>query len=322
MSSFRTLPAAGRLSAGVALILVTVVVSGVSNFVNFRAVQGTNVDAWLAVRNLAVAAMLVPLALVVQRGARTRLTHAAWARLVGIGFVGGAVPFLLFFHGFQMAAQQGGAASASLGFRSLFLMASLLGVLVLRERMPRRFALGVAFLFVGNLLLLGLTGPLWTDGTPFVLVATALWAIEYTWSKRTMASLPSGTVALGRMGFGGLFLLGYLALSGQMLAIAGFGAADWMNLGLSALLLFAFVSTWYAGLKTVDLSVATSLLVLGFPVTWALGVLATGSAPPALQLVGAAAIVVGVTLVLRLDSLRRGWESFARWARSLHVRME
>lgn len=320
MSNLRTLRTAGSLGPGIALVLVTVLVSGVSNFVNFRAVQGTNVDAWIAVRNLLVAALLVPMTFLLSRGSWLRLSRGDWIRLAAIGLVGGAVPFLLYFHGFQMAAGEGGAASASLGYRSLFLVASVLGVLVLRERMPRRFLLGAALLFGGNLLLLGLTGPLWTDGTAFVLLATALWAVEYTMSKRALRSLPSGTVALGRMGFGALFLLAYLAFTGQSAAVAGFGAVDWMNLGLSALLLFAFVSSWYAGLRTVDLSVATSMLVLSFPITWALGVMVGGAALTPTQAAGAALIVGGAVIVIGMASFRTVRASLVRYARSIRAR--
>ncbi len=288
---------------GIGLLLVTVLVSGVSNFVNFRAVQGTDVDAWIAVRNAVVAAFLVAPALLLGRGVRQRLTRRDWLRLSIIGLVGGSIPFLLYFHGFQLAASQGGAASASLGYRCLFLVASLMGLLFLRERMPRRFLMAAGLLFAGNLLLLSVTGPLWTDGTAFVLLATALWAGEYALSKRALGTLPSRTVALGRMGFGAAFLLVYVGVTGHAGSMLAFTPTDWMSLSLSALLLFAFVTTWYAGLRNVELSLASSLLVLAFPITWALGVLTSGSAPVWGQLVGALAILSGALLLIRMSSL-------------------
>ena len=283
---------------GLALVLVTVVISGVSNFVNFKAVQGTNVDAWITMRNAVVALLLVPPALLVSRGGWGRLKRTDWARLATIGLVGGAVPFLLYFHGFQMAAAQGGAAAASLGYRSLFLIATVFAVVVLRERLPRGFFAAATLLLAGSVLLVSLTGPVWTDGTAYVLLATAMWAGEYTLSKRALRTLPSTTVALGRVGFGAAFLLAYLGLSGQVAAVAGFGGADWMALFLSALLLFGFVATWYAGLKTVDLSVAASLLVLAFPLTWLLGVLSASSPLVVEQAAGAAAVALGAAVLL------------------------
>ncbi len=283
---------------GIALVLLTALVSGISNFVNFRAVQGTNVAAWITVRNLAVVGMLLPFAALLGRSGRPRLSPSSWARLVLIGLLGGAVPFLLYFEGFQMATAAGGAAGASLGYRGLFLLATVFGVLLLRERLPRRFVLVAGLLLGGSVLLVGITGPLWTDGTAYVLAATALWAGEYTLSKRVLRDLPARTVALGRMGFGAAFLLAYVTLTGQVAAVSGFGVTDWMNAGLSAILLFAFVTTWYAGLQTVDLSIATSLLVLAFPITWLLGVLLSGAMPAWVQAAGALAVVLGAGLLL------------------------
>ncbi len=296
---------------GLALVLVTVLISGVSNFLNFRAIQGTNVDAWITMRNAVVALLLVPPALLLGRR-QGSLGARDWARLATIGLLGGAVPFLLYFHGFQMAAAQGGAAAASLAYRGLFLVATVLAVLVLRERLPRGFILAAALLLAGSVLLVALTGPIWTDGTVYVLAATVMWAGEYTLSKHALRTLPSSTVALGRVGFGAVFLLVYLGFSGQVSAIAGFGGSDWMALGLSALLLFGFVCTWYAGLRTVDLSVATSLLVLAFPVTWLLSVLSAGAPLPTVQAVGAAVIALGAALLV----LAAGFPgTLTRWLR-------
>lgn len=309
------------LGPGLLLVLATVVVSGVSNFVNFRAVQGTDVDAWITARNGLVVLFLVPVALLAGSSSRLRLTRSDWARLLVIGLLGGAIPFLLYFHGFQMAASAGGAATASFGYRSLFLMASVLALLFLGERLPRRFAIGAGALLAGNALLLALSGPVWTDGTGFVLLATAMWASEYTISKHALRSLPSGTVALGRMGFGTLFLLLYVGLTGRASSLVGFSGADWMTLGLSALLLFAFVTTWYAGLKTVDLSVASALLVLAFPITWALGVLASTSPLAAGPLAGAVLVVLGAGTVLGLRGMRSAWGRIPRWLRTRVDRM-
>lgn len=311
---------------GILLVLMTVLISGVSNFVNFKAVQGTNVDAWITVRNVAVAGMLALMlslfGLSSGRGIRPRLTRRDWTRLAIIGLVGGAIPFLLYFHGFQMAASEGGAASASIGYRMLFLMAAVLGVVFLHEKLSSRLALAAGLLLVGSALLLTLTGPIWTDGTGFVLLATAMWAGEYTLSKHTLRTLSSGTVTLGRMGFGGVFLLGYLALSGQMGAIGGFAGTDWLMLLLSAVLLFGFVATWYAGLKTVDVSVATAMLVLAFPITWALGFLTAKSTFTLAQAAAVVAIVLGVALAIGLASLRETWSAVILWVRSRMARAE
>src|SRR3990172_5916308 len=267
------------IAAGILLVLLTAVISGVSTFVNFWAVQGFNSDAFITVRNLAVTALLVPLALLARRDVRTRLRKRDWARLVTIGLLGGAIPFVLFFRGLQMAGTAG-AATATFGYRTLFIMASVLAFVFLRERVPMRILL--------------------------VLAATALWAGEFTLSKRTLRDLPSSTVALGRMGFGGVFLATYIGLTGQW-AAAALSPAQWGWVGLSALLLVGFVTTWYAGLRTVSLSTAASILVLSFPITWALGVLAGASPVTFVQAAGATAVAAGVVVAIGTAALRETW---------------
>ncbi len=237
------------------------------------------------------------------RGARRdptfpeRLRPVDYGGLALVGLIGGAIPFLLFFHGLALATATGGAATASFLYRTLFLMATVFGLVFLHERFQARVFVGAALLLGGNLLLLSLLSPLWTPGTLYVFAATVLWAAEYTVSKKLLGSLRSSTVGFGRMGFGAVFLLGYLALTSQYGAVAAMTGTQWEWVAVSATLLTAFVLTWYAGLQRTDLSVATSVLVLGFPVTFVLGILARGTSFTMDEAVGAAAVVAGVAVV-------------------------
>jgi drug/metabolite transporter (DMT)-like permease len=298
---------------GLLLVFLTAFISGISTFVNAFAVQGTSSDAFVTVRNLVVALAFVPVAFVATRHLRApSLRGIDWMRLVLIGLVGGAVPFLLFFHGLQLATAAGGAATASFGYRTLFLFATVFALVVLHERFHWRIVLAASLLLAGNVLLLSLTAPIWTDGTGYVLIATVLWAVEYTISKRALRDLPSATVALGRMGFGAVFLGGYLALTAQWGTVAGFSGADWAWVGISAALLVAFVASWYTGLKRVDLSAATSVLVLGFPITWLLGVLVQGHSFSLDEAIGALAVVAGAAFAVGLAQFRDTWSYLAR----------
>lgn len=296
---------ASAVGLGLLLVALTAGISGVSTFVNAYAVQGTSSDAFVTVRNLAVAAAFVPVAWLATRGVRSRaLRRVDWLRLAVIGVIGGAVPFLLFFHGLAIATKAGGAATATFGYRTLFLWATVFAVVALGERFHGRVALGAALLLGGNLLLLSLTSPIWTDGTSYVLAATVLWAAEYTVSKRALRDLPSTTVILGRMGFGALVLAGYLGATAQWAAVGRFSAGQWEWVGISAALLAAFVAAWYPGLQRVDVGVATSVLVLGFPITWVLGILWQGAPLRLPAAVGAVAVVAGAGIVVGLSQLR------------------
>jgi drug/metabolite transporter (DMT)-like permease len=297
---------------GILLVLATAFISGLSTFVNFYAVKGTSSDAFVTVRNVMVAAAFVPVAFFATRSLRApALRTVDWGRLVLIGLIGGAIPFLLFFHGLQIATAAGGAATASFGYRTLFLWATVFGIVVLHEKFHWRVALGATLLLAGSVLMLSLTSPIWTDGTVYVLAATVLWAAEYTVSKRTLRDIPSATVALGRMGFGAIFLVGYLSLTTQWGVVSGFSGAQWEWVGISAALLGAFVASFYPGLKRVDLGVASSALVLGFPITWVLAVVVQGASFTLVQAAGVVAVVAGVGVVIGLVQLRDAW-SFVR----------
>lgn len=311
LSKGAALPSRGAV-AGLLLVLATAAISGVSTFVNGYAVAGTSSTAFVAARNAVVALLVLPVALVGLRPGSTRLSRRDWGTLVVIGLVGGAVPFVLYFQGLQLAAAAaGGRTTASFLYRILFVPATVLGVVVLRERFHWRAVLGGGLLLAGNFLLLSLTSPVWTDGSLLVLAATLLWAVEYTISKHLLRRLSSGTVAAGRMGFGAVFLGGYLLATSQGSVVLAFNDGQWTWVAISAALLAAFVGTWYTGLRTVDLGVASSVLVLGYPVTWALSIaLGGGVLLPSVAL-GALVVLAGVAVVVGLSL----WKETARWAR-------
>jgi len=295
---------------GLSLILSAAVISGVATFVNTFAVSGTNSDAFITARNGLVALLLAPLFIWTWRVQKQSLSRSGWVRLAAIGLGGGAIPFLMFFRGIQLAVQVGGPegrVTASFLFRALFLMATVLSIVVLRERPSWRLGTATVALLAGNVLLASLRDPLWTDGASLVLVATALWAVEYTISKHTMRDLPPMTVAFGRMAFGAAFLSAYLLASGQLAVVGTFSGAQVQWIVLSAVLLLGFVTSWYTGLKHVDLSVAASVLVLGFPVTWVLSTLAGRARFDIVQAAGASAVAFGVVLAIGLAALRESW---------------
>ncbi|HTT72993.1 MAG TPA: DMT family transporter [Thermoplasmata archaeon] len=299
---------------GLGLVLVTALVSGVSTFVNFYAVAGTNSDAFVTVRNLATAGLLVPVALVAGGFSGPRLRGRDWAALAIIGLVGGAIPFLLFFHGLALATGAGGAATASFVYRTLFLMASVFGFVFLRERISARWAIAAGLLLVGNVLLLSLVAPLWTPGTLYVLGATLLWAAEYTLSRRVLRDLRATTVGLGRMGFGAGFLVVYLVATAQLGAVGALSPGQWGWVAISALLLAAFVASWYAGLKRVDVGTATSVLVLGFPITLGLSLFVAGASFTVGEVAGALVVAAGVAVAIGPQGFRDTVVGLARRA--------
>jgi drug/metabolite transporter (DMT)-like permease len=289
---------------GVLLVLATAVISGVSTFLNGYAVGSTSSNAFVTVRNLTVAGMLLPIGLVALWRTRNVPSAKDLGVLAAIGLIGGAVPFLLFFRGLQLATAAHGTLTASFVYRTLFIFATVFGVVALREKFHSRLAIAAALILGGNLLLLSLVSPIWTDGSLFVLAATVLWAVEYSVSKRVLRHLGGTTVGLGRMGFGAIFLSGFLALTGGWGSVAGFSSGQWLWVGISAALLTGFVFTWYVGLARVDLGVASTVLVLGFPISWVLQLAAAHAVPAPYELLGAVVVTAGVLVALGAGYLR------------------
>jgi len=301
---------------GVLLVLATAVISGVSTFLNGYAVAGTSSAAFVTARNLVVALMILPVAMFAVTRSRSLPSRRDLGTLALIGLIGGAVPFLLFFEGLKLATAAHGTLTASFLYRTLFIFATVFGIVALHEKFRARVAIAAALILGGNLALLSLVSPIWTTGSLYVLAATVLWAVEYTVSKHLLRHLGGTTVGLGRMGFGALFLAGYLALTGGWGTVAGFSAGQWTWVAISAALLAAFVLTWYPGLARVDLGVASTVLVLGFPISWALSLVATQVIPAPVAVLGAAAVTVGVLVMLGARYLRSTWE-YARGRPSL-----
>ena len=284
--------------AGLMLVLVTALISGLAVFVNSYAVGNTSSNAFVTLRNLVVALVLVGPVLVTARGSVRSLTGRQVALLAVLGLIGGSVPFLLYFRGLQLATAAGGLATAAFLYRTLFLWAGLAGFLVLRERLGSRALAAGAVLLAGNLLMLDLTKFSWSDGTSYVLAATLLWTAEYTLARRVLKELSSGVVALGRMGFGAAFLLVFLAATSGTAAVGTFSASTWTWIAISALLLTGFVATWYAGLKRVELGVAAAVLNLGYPVTLAAAYLVKGVGAPWVPALGAVFVTAAVVVLV------------------------
>ena len=62
------------------------------------------------------------------------------------------------------------------------------------------------------------------------------------------------------MAAGAVVLLGYLAVTGRLGDLAHFDGQQWVWLSVTAVLLAAYVSTWYAALKHAPAAAVTCVL--------------------------------------------------------------
>ena len=100
-----------------------------------------------------------------------------------------------------------------------------------------------------------------------IFVATTLWAVEAIIAKRVMKQVSSNVAAFGRMFFGAIVMLIYLALTGKLSLMASLSGQQIGWIAITALFLLGYVSCYYAGLKYAPASIVASILVLGSVIT-------------------------------------------------------
>lgn len=250
---------------GAYFALATAVISGLSVYINkFALSQMDDPSVFTTVKNLAVALLLFSLLILPKALPELKaLTRRQWLMLGAIGCIGGSIPFLLFFYGLSI----GNPASAAFIHKTMFIWASILGAF-LGERVGKLQLAAIGTLFGGNVLLLGWPAEwLIGEGELLIFLATILWAIETVLARKTMAGMSSYVAAFGRMSFGALVMLVYLAFAGKLGLVTSLGMEQVAWTGLTGIFLFGYVTCYYGGLKHASVSMVTGILVLGSLIT-------------------------------------------------------
>ena len=286
-----------RRATGIGLAFVTAVVSGVSIYLNGRAVKHFgDATVYTTAKNLVAGVLLVAFALLAARRAPAATGHARptrrqWLALFGVGVIGGSVPFVLFFEGLARAE----ATQASFIQKTLVVWVALLAVPLLHERFGKPHLLAVALLIAGQAWLVGHTGTIaFGTGEAMILAATLLWAVEVIYVKKLVGPLSPRLLAAARMGFGTALLIAWVAVSGKMGALTGLDSEQWRWILLTGLLLTVYVATWYEALARAQAVDVTAVLVFGAVITALLSGAIDGAA---VSLAGTLAIAAGTGIV-------------------------
>lgn len=186
-----------------------------------------------------------------------------WFLLLGIGLIGGSIPFLLFFKGLTLTT----GIQAAFIHKTMFIYIALLAIVFLKEKMSRNFLIAGLILFLANILLLKATPHNFGFGDSLILTATLFWAGESVLSKYMLKDLSFRIIAGARMFFGSAFIIIFLLFTNQLslASTISFHQLGWVM--ITSVLLFGYISTWYMGLKYVKVSEAAVILLLATPVT-------------------------------------------------------
>ncbi len=286
---------------GIVFVLITAVVSGFSIFLNSFAVRGFDSSVFTFSKNIVVAALLFAIIAGCRQLRQLKsLAKRQWLQLLAIGLVGGSIPFLLYFRGLQLAT----GTTAAFIHKTMFVYIAVFALIFLREKLSKGVVAAAALLMAGNFLVLRPDFSV-SAGTLLAFAATLLWAVETAYSKHVLRSISGNIVAFGRMFFGSIFILAFLAATGKAGIAFSMSPAQYGWIILASLLLLAYVATFYNGLRHIRATTAACILTLGSPITTALTLL-QGKAVSPFELAGSVFIAAGVAAVLLLSRTRSG----------------
>jgi drug/metabolite transporter (DMT)-like permease len=98
--------------------------------------------------------------------------------------------------------------------------------------------------------------------------------------------------------FGSGFILVFLGVSGNIGGILTLVPTQWLWSIIPAITLTIYLLTWYKGLEDIPATLATSILLLGSPITTLLNIVFTGATLTINQAAGIVILVVGIVLFL------------------------
>lgn len=291
---------------GLMFVLGTAIISGVSIFVNKFGVKGIDAYLFTGAKNVIVAIFLFSLILLAMDFKKLRaMSKKDIGKLFLIGLFGGSIPFLLFFKGLQMTS----AAQGAFIHKTMFLWIGILALVFLKEKLSKGIVIGAILLLAGNFLLLKLTNFVFTTGDLLILAATLFWSVETIISKNALKNLDSKVVAFGRMFFGSLLIIVFLAFTGKLTLITTLTSTHFSWILVTSIFLLGYVFTWYSGLKHIKAGVAASILLLGSVITTMLNLAFADAVIVPSQIVGMILLVLGLVSVVWFSTIIRKIQS-------------
>lgn len=288
---------------GTLLILLTAFISGIAIVINKFFVVTIDPLIFTAFRALFIGIIFFLISFYFSKSTRKKFNQASWKTLLAIGIIGGGMAFWLFFTGLKLTT----AGRAAFLHKTLPIYAAILAFVFLKEKITKKQLIAMAVMLFG-LLLIELTkiSSSIRMGDLLVLSATVLWAIENTFAKKVMINKESNwVVTFSRMFFGALILFAIIFIIGKSNLLFSLNSQQALYIFISGIFLFFYVLTWYWGLKYINLSKASTILLIAPVISLILGIIWLGEQVFALQLVGSALILIGAYVVARTKSERR-----------------
>jgi len=298
---------------GTILALCTAVISGFAIPVNKIFVTGLDPGVFTATRALIIGIVFLFLSFWqrrrrgffgIGRGFR-KFPRVSWKYLIAIGIIGGGLAFLFYFTGLKFTTAGRGAFL----HKTLPIYIAVFAAIFLKEKISRKHWYALLVMFIGTVLIYFTKIPpsvLWAHpsaGDLLIITATILWAAENTIARKAMIKGESNfVISFARMFIGALVLFAFVILLGKINMLLALNPQQIINLLISTTILFGYIFTWYWAIKLINVSKASTLLLLAPVISLILGVVWFSEPTPMLQLLGSALILIGAWFVIRIRS--------------------
>lgn len=275
--------------------LVTTVVFWGSAFVAIRAVVSAEAytPGQLSAGRMLVASLLLGMLVAAKRGVKLP-RGKDWLGFFVLGLIGQSSYHLLLNYGERTVD----AGTAALLIAVAPMLASLLAVALLGERLSRAGWLGIGFAFVGAAVIAISSGVSFSGGHGVLMVsgATLLWAAYLVIQKTLCDRYDSLALTAWPMWIGAALLLPWAPGLPRAVATAPLSAT------LAILWLAAFCSvagflTWSYALRRLEVTVATAALYCVPVAAFVISVVVLGEMPTPTAILGGVVAILGVALV-------------------------
>jgi drug/metabolite transporter (DMT)-like permease len=278
------------------------VISGVAIFVNTYGVKlFTDSTLYTAMKNgVAGVVLLVPVVFFgTQRAEIRRLRGRQWGLLILLALIGGSLPYVLTFRGFQLSTPTTNSLLSHLNF----VFVAILAAVFLRERAGWLVWVALGVLVVGASWGLNLHAVSLNEGGWLILASTVFFAIASIMMKAMLKELSPALIMSAKMSLGSLLIFGYVGATGHLGQITELNGQQWLFVLATGVILLAFTVTAVLALNYCSATAATAIPAAAPIITTMLVVISTQSLKlPPTTLIGLG-IMLGATLAIVLFGL-------------------
>ena len=290
---------------GTLFAIITAFISGLAIPINKIFVVDLDPTVFTAVRALFIGIIFFILASFQSKFNYKKFKKVPWKYLLAIGLIGGSFAFLMFFTGLKFTTAGRGAFL----HKTMPLYITVFAFIFLKEKISRRQAYALIIMLIGTLILYSTQitpSDFWLDpslGDLLVIGATILWSIENIIGKKIMIKGESNfIVSFARMFFGAIILFAVVLLQDKLNLLLTLTIQQIINLSISTIILFGYVFFWYWSIKLINVSKASTLLLLAPVISLIFGIIIFNEPIPILQLFGSTLILIGTFIIVKIRS--------------------